>query len=249
MFSLKKLISKIIGWYGFKLLSKNHIKNLRIISKNTQLNTINILDKIFSKIKINSLIQIGANDGIRFDNLNSFIRKYKIKCILVEPVTKYFLSLKSNYKELNFVNIENYAISVDEKRNYIYVVAEKFLNKYGDHIPGINSFDKNHLISHGVKKKHIEKKEIKSISIEKLIEKYKIEDLDLLFIDTEGYDGEIVYDFLSKNSMRPIIIFEYIHIRSDFFEKVIQKLDKKNYNYFEVQENLFCFPNEKKIIL
>jgi len=249
MFSLKKLISKIIGWYGFKLLSKNHIKNLRIISKNTQLNTINILDKIFSKTKINSLIQIGANDGIRFDNLNSFIRKYKIKCILVEPVTKYFLSLKSNYKELNFVNIENYAISVDEKRNYIYVVAEKFLNKYGDHIPGINSFDKNHLISHGVKKKHIEKKEIKSISIEKLIEKYKIEDLDLLFIDTEGYDGEIVYDFLSKNSMRPIIIFEYIHIRSDFFEKVIRKLDEKNYNYLEVQENLFCFPNEKKIIL
>jgi len=198
MFSLKKLISKIIGWYGFKLLSKNHIKNLRIISKNTQLNTINILDKIFSKIKINSLIQIGANDGIRFDNLNSFIRKYKIKSILVEPVTKYFLSLKSNYQELNFVNIENYAISVDEKRNYIYVVAEKFLNKYGDHIPGINSFDKNHLISHGVKKKHIEKKEIKSISIEKLIEKYKIEDLDLLFIDTEGYDGKIVYDFLLK---------------------------------------------------
>jgi len=155
MFSLKKLISKIIGWYGFKLLSKNHIKNLRIISKNTQLNTINILDKIFSKIKINSLIQIGANDGIRFDNLNSFIRKYKIKSILVEPVTKYFLSLKSNYQELDFVNIENYAISVDEKRNYIYVVGEKFLNKYSDHIPGINSFDKNHLISHGVKKKNI----------------------------------------------------------------------------------------------
>ncbi len=249
MFSLKKLISKIIGWYGFKLLSKNHIKNLRIISKNTQLNTINILDKIFSKIKINSLIQIGANDGIRFDNLNSFIRKYKIKSILVEPVTKYFLSLKSNYQELDFVNIENYAISVDEKRNYIYVVGEKFLNKYSDHIPGINSFDKNHLISHGVKKKHIEKKEIKSISIEKLIEKYKIENLDLLFIDTEGYDGEIVYDFLSKSSMRPIIIFEYIHIRSDFFEKVIQKLDEKNFNYLEVQENLFCFPNEKKIIL
>ena len=47
MFSLKKLISKIIGWYGFKLLSKNHIKNLRMISKNTQLNTNNILDKVF----------------------------------------------------------------------------------------------------------------------------------------------------------------------------------------------------------
>ena len=249
MFSLKKIISKIIGWYGFKLLSKNHIKNLRVISKNTQLNTSNILNNIFVKTKVNSLIQIGANDGIRFDNLNFFIKKYKINSILVEPVTKYFLSLKSNYKELDFVNLENCAISVDEKKNYIYIVSEKFLDKYGNHIPGINSFDKNHLISHGVKKKHIEKKEVVSISIEKLIEKYKIKNLDLLFIDTEGYDGEIVYDFLSKSSMRPIIVFEYIHIKSDFFEKVAQKLDEKNYNYFEVQENLFCFPNEKKVIL
>ena len=68
---------------------------------------------------------------------------------------------------------------------------------YGNHVPGINSFDKNHLISHGVKKKQ-RKKEVISISIEKLIEKYKIENLDLLFIDTEGYDGEIVYDFFLK---------------------------------------------------
>ena len=152
MASIKKFISKIIGWYGFKLLSKNHIKNLRIISKNTKLNTNNILGKIFSKIKINSLIQIGANDGDRFDNLNFFIKKYKIKSILVEPVRKYFLSLKSNYKELDFVNLENSAISVEEEKNYIYTVSEKFLNKYDNHIPGINSFDKNHLISHGVKK-------------------------------------------------------------------------------------------------
>ena len=52
MFSLKKLISKIIGWYGFKLLSKNHIKNLRMISKNTQLNTNNILIKFLVKLKL-----------------------------------------------------------------------------------------------------------------------------------------------------------------------------------------------------
>ena len=64
MFSLKKLISKIIGWYGFKLLSKNHIKNLRIISKNTQLNTSNILDKIFSKTIYSSAIFMNYGETV-----------------------------------------------------------------------------------------------------------------------------------------------------------------------------------------
>lgn len=50
---------------------------------------------------------------------------------------------------------ENSAISVDNEINYLYKVKQQALNKYDGHIIGITSFNKNHLIKHGVKKRHI----------------------------------------------------------------------------------------------
>ena len=58
--------------------------------------------------------------------------------------------------------------------------------------------------------------------------KYSINNLDLLMIDAEGYDGDIAIDFLSNSSLRPIIVFEYLHIRNIVFEKLIDKLVSHN---------------------
>mgnify|MGYP006080607845 FL=1 len=86
------------------------------------------------------------------------------------------------------------------------------------------------------------------ITIKKLIAKYNIDNLDLLFVDAEGYDGKIIYDFLDSSSLRPFMIFEYIHIQNDTFLNLIKKLIEKKYLFFNVGENIVCFPNEKKII-
>ena len=37
-----------------------------------------------------------------------------------------------------------------------------------------------------------------------LIKKHNIKFLDLLFVDAEGYDGKIVYDFLLNTSFKPL---------------------------------------------
>ena len=121
------------------------------------------------------------------------------------------------------------------------------MEKYGNHIPAISSFDKNHLIKHGVKKNHIIGEKVKTLSIMELIEKYQIKKLDLFFVDAEGYDGKIVYDLLIKSNLRPIIIFEYVHIDNNFFQKLLNILKSKNFSCFNVGENLIAFPNEEKI--
>ena len=43
----------------------------------------------------------------------------------------------------------------------------------------------------------LKKEKVNSISFIELIKKYSISNLDLLMIDAEGYDGNIVIDFLS----------------------------------------------------
>ena len=242
-----KLLKKIIGIFGYRLIEKKVFKNNRILSRHSSLTIKKILQTIFEENKIKELIQIGANDGLSFDELNFFIKKYKTKSLLVEPIKENFNLLKKNYKNLDFTTFENSAISVNEEIAYLYKVDLKHIQKYGPHIPAIPSFDKKHLINHGVKNQHIVSEKVNSITILDLINKHKFNNLGLLFIDTEGYDGKIVNDFLSNVSARPIIIFEYIHIENNVYEKLINKLLEKEYLFFSVNENMICYPREIKI--
>jgi len=241
-----KLIKKIIGAFGYKLIEKNLIKNERLISHGNYLKLENFLDNLFLNKKINILIQIGANDGLRFDILNSFIKKYLPKVILVEPIEANYKNLLLNYKSQPNVFYENSAITVENEINHLYKVNEAKLINYDDHVVGITSFEKNHLIKHGVKNNDIIKEKINSISINELLSKYNIKDFDLLYIDTEGYDGKIVTDFLNKNTSRPFIIFEYIHINHEILNKTLNTLKKKKFFYFKIDENIISIPEEKK---
>ena len=242
-----KFLKKIVNFFGYKLINKKHIKNNRILSSNSVLKIDAILKNIFEKHNIKNILQIGANDGISFDELNYFIKKYKSKSILVEPIQQIFLKLKENYKNFENVIFDNSAIISDEKNSYLFKVNEKFLDKYGNHIPAISSFDKQHLINHGVKNSHIVKEKVNSLTIKDLISKHSIRNLDLFFVDAEGYDGKIVYDLLTQSDLRPIIIFEYIHIQNNFFRKLINLFISKNFLYFSIGECIISFPKEKKI--
>ena len=70
-----KFFKKIAGIFGYKLIEKNYIKNNRILENNSYLNSKKILSYLFEEKKIDYLIQIGANDGLRFDDLNYYIKK------------------------------------------------------------------------------------------------------------------------------------------------------------------------------
>ncbi len=244
-----KILKKIVGALNYKLVEKNLIKNNRLVNSKSILNINLILEKIFDNQKIESLVQIGANDGNRFDELNKFIKQYKIKSILVEPINEYFEDLKRNYQNFENVYFENSAITVGAEEKEIFAVNNNNLKDYDEHIKGINSFDKNHLIKHGVKSNHIIKKKINCISISNLLEKYNITNLDILFIDAEGYDGDILIDFLNNSKHEPILIFEYIHVKNKILQKLINLLSKKKYSYFDINENLICFPKKIKKFL
>ena len=241
-----KILKKIVGIFGFKLIDKNLIKNERLVKENSFFSLNSIFKKLFFYKLIKNIIQIGANDGKRFDSINKFIKKYSPKVVFLEPIISNFNELKKNYLNQKNLIFENLAISVDNKITHLFKVKDDKLHIYDDHVIGITSFNFKHLIKHGVKKNHIIKEEVKTISIIKLIEKHSIKNFDLLLIDTEGYDGEIVIDFLNKSNIRPIIIFEYVHIKNDILNNSLNLLKNKNYFFFKIDENIICYPNERE---
>ena len=97
-----KFIKKIAGALGFKLIDKTLYKNEGLIANKSYLKIDKLLKILFEERKINNLIQIGANDGQRFDILNFYIKKYQTKSLLVEPIKENFEKLKQNYQDCNF---------------------------------------------------------------------------------------------------------------------------------------------------
>ena len=242
-----KLLKKVVGALGYKLFDKNYVVNTRLISNNSSLNIKTLLNYFFENGYIKNLIQIGANDGENFDELSYFIKRFKTESILVEPIYEHIQKLKETYSSHTNIKLENVAIFEEEEKKYLFSVKKEFREIYGNHAKAISSFTSNHLLKHGIKKKHIEKIEVKSISINQLLEKYKINKVDLFYCDAEGYDGNIVLGLLKSKIQCKIIIFEYIHVEKEKLEDVLNFLKKENFKYFSVKENLFCFKNSLEI--
>ena len=247
---MNKILKKFCGIFGYKLLPKNYIKNKNYITKFSCINLEKIITTLVEKKIINSLIQIGANDGISHDHLHNIIKKYSLESLLVEPIEKYFFDLKNNYSNYKNVRIENSALSVNNEILFLHKVNPKYFNKYGTLSSGISSFYKDHLVKHGIKEKHIIKEKVNQISFNELLKKYNINSFDLLLIDTEGYDYRIVNDFFLKiKKIKPIIIFEWSHIKYSELEITLNSIINNNYSFFPVGDDIFCFPIEKDISL
>ena len=240
-----KFLKKIIGTIGFKLIDKNLVKNERLLSQYSGLSLTKLLDNLFLNNDLKTIIQIGANDGQRFDILGNFIKKYLPFVIFLEPIESHFNELKKNYSKNKNLIFENLAISVNDEINQLYKVKDDKLKYYDEYVMGITSFNKEHLIKHGIKKNHIIKVDVQSITIKNLLKKHSIKNLDLIMIDTEGYDGHIVIDFLKNIQLRPIIIFEYIHIKNIIFEETLKILQIENYIFFKIEENVICIPKDR----
>ena len=70
---MKKLFSKLVGVLGYKLIDKKTFKNQRYLNDHNLLNTGYILNNIFKNNDVKNLLQVGANDGKRFDDISKYI--------------------------------------------------------------------------------------------------------------------------------------------------------------------------------
>ena len=247
---MSKILKKFCGIFGYKLLPKYYVKNKDYLSNLSCLNLKKIILNLVEKKIINSLIQIGANDGVTHDHLHDVIKKFRLQSLLLEPIKEHFLNLTNNYSNFENVRLENSALSINNEILFLYRVNSEYFYKYGTLPTGITSFYKQHLIKHGIKEKHIIQEKVNQISFDELLKKHNINSFDLLAIDTEGYDCNIVNDFFLKiKNIRPFIVFEWSHIKQNELQETLNKMIKNNYSFFPMGDDIFCFPIEKDILL
>ena len=235
-----KLLRKIANLFGFKLVEKNFIKNMI----EAEINSIKVeifVDKIIKQNGFKKLIQIGSNDGIIDDFIKKIIEKNNLSGLLVEPAPEPFRKLKENYKKLENISLINKAMDKNNSNKDFYIVDVTFQDKYHKNISVLSSFNKDHLIKWGVNKKHIKTIEVECINWHNLLEDFNFQDVEIVCIDTEGYDHILIENLINETKVRPVIVFEWVNIPNDEFKKILILLKKSGYEFLKFQKDIICY--------
>lgn len=176
------------------------------------LGTSHTIEKILKKLIQSNIhdqfyfVQIGANDGYSFDPIHECIIKYQLTGICIEPIESYFNELKITYKAYPQVKLIQNAISETNGPILMHKVIEEASLKLPTWTKGIASIHEDHHQRTGIPKFAIETETVHSITFEALIQQENITHIDLLVLDTEGYDIKIL-SMIDFSQIKPTIIF------------------------------------------
>lgn len=182
-------------------------------------------------------LQIGANDGDQSDPICQFVKRYKWRGILVEPVPQYFEALKINYAHLSGLVFENIAISDSPEPKKFYYLDDSD-STLPDWARGLGSFYEEEVVSAEMPGKntrdYLRNIEVPCLSLDALLQKHNYPQVDLLMIDTQGFDGKIIKQINFAKLKPKVIVFEH-HLLSPI-EKQECRLLLENQGYVLVED-------------
>ena len=162
------------------------------------------------------IVQLGVCVGN--DDLTKLIGKTQPEIlILIEPMEIHNDKINECYGWVNNKFIENIAITTDDKTEMSFYYHENDGPLYE-----VASNNKFHIIKHGYNVEGIKELIVKTSSINNLFSKYNLDNLDILFIDTEGLDDLIIKSIDFNKFTINEIYFENLHLTQpdiyDFLE-------------------------------
>ena len=160
-------------------------------------------------------VQIGSNKG--YDDFYDVIKDSKLeKLILVEPFNEHNESLLTCYSHVENKEIENIIITNNPNKNsdviFYHEEDSEHINKFE-----LASLNKLHSlkIRSNYDESGIKGRELTSMTINQLLNKYNLKNIDLLFIDTEGFDDKIIESINFDEFTIDEIYYENLHVDSD----------------------------------
>jgi len=200
--------------------------------------TLHYIGKNYNDILV---VQIGAMDGISFDDTRGHLDLYNWNCLLVEPIPDLYNELKENFKDRANYTFEQAAITDYDGSATMLTVPSNAIVEQNLH-PGYKGMSALYPLKNGfgtTYKRDIDVKanfgkdvEVPCMTLNTLFKKHNISSFDILICDAEGYDWEI-FKQLDLQEYRPNFIrLEYVNLTEE--EKVLTK-NKLETNGYIVQ--------------
>ena len=194
-------------------------------------------------------LQIGGNDGFIKDPIFKFVKKYSWKGVIVEPQVEVFNgNLKKTYRFERKVALENLAIADKTGSKKLWKIAVSD-SRWAT---GLASFNRDTLVyqiernyvSDRLKREgvaipktvgdYLTYEEVNCTTIHDLLDKHHFDKLDLLQIDTEGYDYEIIKTIDFKQLKPTMISFESEHLSESDYNECKELLENQGYKITQI---------------
>lgn len=222
---MKELIQKILGVFGVRLIKA---RNARKYLPKPNLDSIEIIARLHGRPdRPLSVLQIGACDGVTSDSLYPFIKEGTVKAWLVEPVTLNFSMLREFYKGEPHVTLIQAAVADVDGERAFYSIRNDGRWKDNGWARQLASFYKEHLVRHGINEAEIQENRVRCLTLTTLVKEYAIRDLDVLMIDTEGFDGEVVRMALAQGICPNFIVFENAQLVQQYAQSELDDLYRR----------------------
>lgn len=188
----------------------------------------------FSGSKDFSMIMIGAHNGKKTKHFVRDASKHGKVC-LIEPVPHLFQQLQMLHSSTDEMILVNKCITPVETDYVDFFAPNPDANKirhFGDQLGSLNA---DHAKNHDPGfEGAIHKISVEARTMEQLLADLNCEDINLLFLDTEGFDAEILATFPFKKLKPHLILFEHKHSDGthnigEKFAKIIITLNEQGY--------------------
>ncbi len=181
-------------------------------------------------------IQVGSNDGAQGDPIHHLVRRNrKWAGIFIEPVPFLFERLKANYGSSRRFVFENVAIGQERGNALFHYVSAHARDALGERLPfwydQLGSFDRNHIIKHldGLLEPYIVDVELPCLPLQDILDRNAVQRVDLLHIDTEGYDYQVLSQFDFNRYKPRVVLYEHKHLGSAARQQAEQLLRRHGY--------------------
>jgi FkbM family methyltransferase len=202
-----------------------------------------VLSEYFGQINRDPLIvQIGANDGLTDDRLRPWILDLNARGLLIEPDREVFNQLVANYRGQPRIDFANVAISNEDGFTSLFTIktdCAELLRPEKQHLVDIrillSSTSKSHMLSflgyQGDWQDVLVEQRVPKRRLSTLLEEFNVQEVNVLFVDTEGHDDEILLS-IDLNTIRPEIIhFEHVHLSLERYDRLLRQLAAYEYKW------------------
>jgi FkbM family methyltransferase len=193
-------------------------------------------------------VQIGSNDGIKLDPLRRHILAREWRGILIEPVPDLFAQLRRNYESCaDRLRFENLAIADRDGVLPFYhlaVVADPKAEGLPAWYDALGSFRRDVIAAHAPVipdiERRIVKRDVEAVTFDTLCRRNSVATVDLIHMDTEGYDYQLLKAIDFSRHRPRIVIYEHIHLKQGDKEAASTLMQNHGYACLRDGMDTFC---------